>query len=814
MENPLSSSSDQMITQIPASVNPPTEPPKKWIKIWILIILILTIVGWWAWYYFSSDKTETSDIIFESAPEIAVSDTGSLITYTGTTTSTGEEIESTGSIWNPEIQKVYKIQTYSENADGTYTLYSYGSAIYVGENRILTNAHVIMGSDDLPTGKYNLCMTYIDQEKPICSLSLKLIRYNTTKDIALLEPIWSAKLWIPTELNDRKLSLWETIKVLGYPSSWGKTLSFTEGKMSGTEKWYYKIDANIDHGNSWWWAFDSDDIFVGMPYIAQTGLTTMGYIIPVSMILEFLAGKWDITEYSEDQMDFSNYIMGINTVMSGNTIENPFFRFSWFLDAWLRLESTVIDKDGYGTYMFVSDSESTVLTIAIPRVQWSEYFSSESKKNEIEDYFEDISVETDIEKNSRMIEEYVSVSGMKKTNGTIDENYSLTSYRYQWILYMFMTEAKKSESDIYTSLDSLFWNNLVIKKKNSSIPDWKIRIHKWNFEIPKWSYTIKSCGEKCKYDISISPTIESKYYPLTLNRDTIKKMTFEEFTEKTKIYYEQILTTAPESIFEVKINSQNESYIYTEYENSEWDTILEALFFGRDSEYKYVQHNFSIVLPAGESDWKDVFKMMIDTVNIEGGSPFLEEESRSSEENEISWISVQEDDKEIPYTSYEGETEETPSQDENMHSDWSDVREDDTLTPIPSSTPTATPKTKSIDYCEVKFDWVTYRLDPCSIDETMSLSEWDKSFEYKIIPSNTNSSYAFSVYWYGEWFPTYGILWSTSGWAQGTIFQNPYFNSQYLKVGKYSWYLQITIQWSNGASSREMRLYIDLNVEE
>ena len=75
----------------------------------------------------------------------------------------------------------------------------------------------------------------------------------------------------------------------------------------------------------------------------------------------------------------------------------------------------------------------------------------------------------------------------------------------------------------------------------------------------------------------------------------------------------------------------------------------------------------------------------------------------------------------------------------------------DSITPIPSERPALNPQIKSmIDYCTTKFEDVIYILDPCSIDTTISLSEGDKSFEYKIVPTDSDASYSFSVYGYGE----------------------------------------------------------------
>jgi hypothetical protein len=63
------------------------------------------------------------------------------------------------------------------------------------------------------------------------------------------------KLW--TETRSR-----ETVKVYGYPSNGGDTITFTEGKISGFDKGHYKIDANLDSGNSGGGAFDKDNNFI------------------------------------------------------------------------------------------------------------------------------------------------------------------------------------------------------------------------------------------------------------------------------------------------------------------------------------------------------------------------------------------------------------------------------------------------------------------------------------------------------------------------------------------------------------------------
>lgn len=70
---------------------------------------------------------------------------------------------------NEMLKSIYKIRTYIENPiTGDYVLYSTGSATRITRNRIVTNAHVIMGIDGQPTGKYEICRMIYSGKDPVC----------------------------------------------------------------------------------------------------------------------------------------------------------------------------------------------------------------------------------------------------------------------------------------------------------------------------------------------------------------------------------------------------------------------------------------------------------------------------------------------------------------------------------------------------------------------------------------------------------------------------------------------------------------------
>jgi len=88
------------------------------------------------------------------------------------------------------IQKIYQIRSYQwDEENGMYKYISYGSAVLIGDNKIITNAHVVLDDTDTPTGNYNLCISETFDAVPKCQTSLKLIQYDKTADLAILEPI-------------------------------------------------------------------------------------------------------------------------------------------------------------------------------------------------------------------------------------------------------------------------------------------------------------------------------------------------------------------------------------------------------------------------------------------------------------------------------------------------------------------------------------------------------------------------------------------------------------------------------------------------
>lgn len=188
------------------------------------------------------------------------------------------------------IQNIIKIKTYISNSNGSFSFVSYGSAISIGSSRILTNAHVILGTDDEPTWLYEICFSTDFEKVPVCQETARLIAYDTVADLAILELSHTISL-NPFSLSSSKLAIGSYVSMYGYPGIGGETITRTEWKIAGFEQTMYKIDGSIDHGNSGGGAFNNSWELVGIPTAVASDNASIGYMIPIKRIQEFLSKR-------------------------------------------------------------------------------------------------------------------------------------------------------------------------------------------------------------------------------------------------------------------------------------------------------------------------------------------------------------------------------------------------------------------------------------------------------------------------------------------------------------------------------------------
>ena len=119
----------------------------------------------------------------------------------------------------------------------------------------------------------------------------------------------------------------------------------------------------------------------------------------------------------------------------------------------------------------------------------------------------------------------------------------------------------------------------------------------------------------------------------------------------------------------------------------------------------------------------------------------------------------------------------------------------------------------------VMIENAVYHLDPCSMNAEMTDGEGDQPFEVRIIQEG-GTLYNYAVYGYGEGFPTYAIVGSSSGGVQGDVwtlkfdFNDDALQSEGSQAKIYSGYLPIRIWHGNwNGSYEELWLNITLTVQ-
>lgn len=169
---------------------------------------------------------------------------------------------------------------------------SYGSAVFVDSNRLLTNAHVVdsalrvelrrVGSDTW----YRASVESASEASDLAMLSVSDEEFSSEVKPAVL----SSNIKFGSEVS-----------VVGFPEG-GDTVSVTKGVLSRTEETSYaysyltqltyQIDAAVNSGNSGGAVF-SGDKFVGISFQVSEEGENVGYAIPGAVIEQFLTDIGD-----------------------------------------------------------------------------------------------------------------------------------------------------------------------------------------------------------------------------------------------------------------------------------------------------------------------------------------------------------------------------------------------------------------------------------------------------------------------------------------------------------------------------------------
>ena len=163
-----------------------------------------------------------------------------------------------------------------------------GSGVIIGNNKILTSAHVVSNANFIEITKENDSNKYVAKVKYI----------SHQADLALLE-LEDETFFNNTQilkLSD-DIEVRNKVTVLGYPVG-GNSISITQGVVSRIEYRKYvwsnlnlltiQIDAAINNGNSGGAVINSNNQLVGIAMQTLTKGNNIGYIVPTAIINTFL----------------------------------------------------------------------------------------------------------------------------------------------------------------------------------------------------------------------------------------------------------------------------------------------------------------------------------------------------------------------------------------------------------------------------------------------------------------------------------------------------------------------------------------------
>ena len=173
----------------------------------------------------------------------------------------------------------FEAETVYESVFVIYSGNSFGSGFAVGENCIVTNAHVIDNDHDITV------MTYGGSE-----YQAKVLGINDNEDIAILF-VEDATFPYLQIADMEAMKTGDDIYAIGAPKGMAYTL--TKGSISAKERMigsraYIQIDAAINEGNSGGPLLNDAGQVLGMNTLKMSDSEGIGLAIPVNRICDYL----------------------------------------------------------------------------------------------------------------------------------------------------------------------------------------------------------------------------------------------------------------------------------------------------------------------------------------------------------------------------------------------------------------------------------------------------------------------------------------------------------------------------------------------
>ena len=257
-----------------------------------------------------------------------------------------------------QVSPTVKIEAYKLARNGdVFKALSASATIVNPYGLLLTNSHAVLDDNNDPYDVFSVCLSFNDNEEPVCEYSAFLKAYDENLDLALLEMVGTDNRGqLISELPyldyhyQEKALIGSPLDVYGYPDVGGDTLTRTRGQISGFENrngiTYLKTDTDISSGNSGGTALDEKGNFVGVPTYILSSIENIGYILDIKEAVDFI----DLNMAAEPEVNLGAYHQLvakknlINNASDNNYYEHPYYpKFSLAADSnwdWELLEKT------------------------------------------------------------------------------------------------------------------------------------------------------------------------------------------------------------------------------------------------------------------------------------------------------------------------------------------------------------------------------------------------------------------------------------------------------------------------------------------
>ncbi|MBP8016791.1 hypothetical protein KAZ01_02175, partial [Candidatus Gracilibacteria bacterium] len=366
-------------------------------------------------------------------------------------------------------------------------------------------------------------------------------------------------------------------------------------------------------------AFDKKGDFIGIPYSASIGYSTLGYMIPVSKIKDFLADKGDITNYNKTDANFIVYINKINTSILEQKVTNQYFQFDNFTQKNFSLQEVNDNNPStkQSEYYFLSKTEKTNISITVNETLGNEYYNYAQDVKSLKESYSKVAVKSNITLGGKKINKLIALFGPKKPDGVIDKNTISLVFVLNGITFSIYTNHYNSEKQAFNNAFSLFIKNFKLKNNSLINNETNYKIVAGTFQIiPEMNFN-KFVGYTSFYFNSnlnnygnVSVTKEKddggKY--------SLNNYTFDEWA-KENLY----LSSSNKN--EIQKNSFGAYYIRAkETEKNGRINYFDTFITKINDDIYIVYINFSI--QESNSKLENNYNQFINSINLNGSIPF------------------------------------------------------------------------------------------------------------------------------------------------------------------------------------------------